>query len=670
MKPVSTIVRRTDGLRVLECQFLDVKVQGSKRGQQDTTKRIAESRLTRLRPFDSVRTLSVHEKHLLETWNLLGKATLSCRTYKLLFVLCTNTTAAPTRVTQPVPVLTKSTTDIRPWLCDPVALAHLFDQLRAFDSDKSYGQNICDPNDRRVVYDPWFIMRSGERIALGEVDIAPIVWERAASYTQGVNYAELKEIEEVYLASMEEKGMSELAEMILGHTKGQTGANWINVFNRVPREARLKELEHWMIKYSEVPRCPRKMVYLVQQACKLDQKSYLGLSYLWEGLAVGAEIEQLVDGMILWEHYAWENVPDARAGGTVDVPTLQRLTNLLSSRANQSEASRNLWNSMLEHPVLRQSLRAILDEPYGHRGWLLRIIRNVQYGERDDELAHEFNREFKYVSKFLSCIPPRYREKAVEYFEYVYWDRTTKIPAGQLMAHIATLCFSPFTQSHDGQSLWCKLVSEWDGFELPLSSWKRIDSASRSNNQSTAIEEGLDRLDEDWLRSVIISGLKLRARLSLDIIRLTRRVLMPLVEKALFKFKQHPLLDVSLKEPGDLETFGYLMGESKELEKWKLHLSGDRSLRAESAEQLFDKLEGRRIETLLMYFRDELAPPVENADGLQLHTRLYAGAADENRRAYRKLIQRYSSGGENGILFHPMNQQWLKSHHTSKKEFG
>ena len=257
----------------------------------------------------------------------------------------------------------------------------------------------------------------------------------------------------MYLECLEQKGASELAEVIVAHCEGETGANWIRVFQRVPEHVRLREVEHWMRECHSHKHCPRELVYLVGAACRVDPKHYRGLHYLWTGLVAGAEIRQLSDGLILWEDFGWNHLPQAYAGGSVDMETLVRLTKLLTVPDDRSSGSRDLWHLMHEHPLLVESLRALLDEPYGHRGWILCHMREVQYYRRDDELAREFNRDFREFSRVLLGIPENYREKAVDYFEYVYWDRTVRMPAGKLMRHIATLCTEPFTRSDEAESL-------------------------------------------------------------------------------------------------------------------------------------------------------------------------------------------------------------------------
>ncbi|WP_435892502.1 hypothetical protein [Oceaniferula spumae] len=656
MKPVSSIIRRSDGLRTYDACFRNVKTG---KGQKT---RIAESRLRRLRPYDSVRPLNKGEQELLHAWSLLGKATLSRRTYRLLVTICAQTTAAPLRVARPTPRLTSSPTDIRPWLCDPSAISDLFHQLKKFDAEMPKDKRLCEASDDSITYDPWFLHRSGEKIPLGENEIASMVWERVAGFTHRLSYSELRRIEHAYLRHMQEPGWPELVDIILGHTKGETGLNWLRLFASLPISKRREEVEFWMMQYPDLTHCPGALVYLAKPALMLDMSKARALHYLWHGLNDGAESDQLCNGIYLWKQFKWTYFPRTYPGGTVDVESLIRLTKLLTTRENHGRIAHETWQAMHQQPVLQESFDALSDEPYGHRGWLFFILRDARYAERDDALCESFNHDFAEVSRILLGIAPEYREKASYYFVYAYWDRSAKLSAADLMRHIAMLCSKPFTTTSDGEALWCKLVSVLDANELPISSWKRIDSASRSRNQSNSIENGLDLLNYPLLRPLLKSAMNCRVRLCLELLRLAGQSASAQVKRAYELFQQHPLIDVSLKQSTDLETFGHLVGESKDLRIWKKHLTGEKKIRTESAERIYQELEGSRIEILLQYLKEEITPPVSESDDLQLHTRLYANAADENRRAYRKLIRRYSSNGESGILFHPSNQYWLRTH--------
>jgi len=656
VKPVSNIIRRSDGLRTYDACFRNVK---NFSGQKT---RIAESRLRRLRVNDSQRPLNKSERALLRAWALLGKATLSRRTYTLLVTICVKTTAAPVCEARRVPKLSNNSVDIRPWLNDPAALANLIDQLREFDAEQPKDKRLCQPSG--VICDPWFLHRSGEKIPLGENEISPMVWERVAGFTYGLSHSELLDVEQHYLSYIHEAGWTELIEIILGHTKGETAQNWLRLFVSLPEKNRREEVEFWMMQFPDLTYCPGAFVFLAKPAFKLGSRA---LRYLWRATNYGADTNQIRNGILLWEQFRWEYCPRMYKGDTVDVESLIRLTKLLTSRENHGRIAYETWEAMHNQPVLQASFDALGDEPYGHRGWLFCILREARCFDRDDALAAEFNRDFAELSRVFLEVAPEYRKKASYYFMYAYWDRSTKLPAAELMRSIARICCKPFTTYPDGEALWCKLLSHLDANQLPLESWKRIDSASRSRNQSSSIKNGLDRLNHKELRSTLRSGLELRARLTLDVIRLAGQATQAQVERACEIFQQHPLLDVNLKEVGDLETYEHLLGRSKNLRIWSGHLTEVKKIRSESAVRIFNELEGCRIEILLRYFKEEMAPPVNSTDGLQLHTRLYANAADENRRAYRKLIQRYSSGGENGILFHPSNQQWLRTHRYVKQ---
>lgn len=654
MKPVSSIIRRSDGLRTYDACFRNVKILS---GQKS---RIAESRLRRLRLNDSLRPLNKSERALLRAWALLGKSTLSRRTYSLLVTICVKTTAAPVREARPVPRLTNSSVDIRPWLCDPAAIANFIDQLREFDAEQPGDKRLCQPSG--VICDPWFLHRSCEEIPLGRNEIVPMVWERVAGFTHGLSHSELLDIEWHYLNHLHEAGWPELVEIILGHTQGETALNWLRLFASLPVKKRREEVEFWMMNFPKLTYCPGAFVFLAKPALMLDLSDSRALRYLWRAANYGADTDQIRNGILLWQQFEWTYWPRIYEGGTVDVASLIRLTKLLTSRKNHGCIAHETWQAMHNQPVLQASFDALVDEPYGHRGWLFFILRDARDFARDDALATEFNRDFAELSRVLLEIAPEYREKASYYFVYAYWDRSIKLPAAQLMRHISKLCCKPFTTASDGESLWCKLVSVLAADELPMASWKRIDSASRSRNQSSSVENGLDRLNRALLCPVLKSGMKHRVRQCLELMRQAGQATNAQVDRAYAIFQQHPLLDVSLTQASDIETYGHLVGESKDLRIWNDHLTGLKETRPESAERIYHELEGLRIEILLQYLKEEITPPVKSSDGLQVHTRLYANAANENRRAYRKLIRRYTGSGENGILFHPSNQQWLRTH--------
>ena len=662
LKPITSLIRRPDGLRRLECQILTVRRKGKGKQRKE---RIAESRLRRLNSRGCARPLAGHEEELVKTWRLLGKATLSRRTYRLLRRICVVTASAPRPVVTDAPRLSASSSDIRPWLCDPAALVSFFQQLREFDLEEKGG--ICDSEDEDVVYDPWLMERSGECIPLGEVELAPVVWERAACFSVDSCYEELIELEQAYLDCLEGKGMPELMEIVLGHTGAQGGAHWIHLWRRVPDDVRVKEIEHWMIHHVQAIRCTRGHVYLVSPACACDPEHYRGLDYLWKGIVAGADISQMLDGIGLWQEFGWDSIPEVYPGGTVDTHTLIRLTKLLATREFQSTVSATLWDTMHLHPGLTNSLQAVLDQPYGHRGWLVRLLRCAKSYSPSVEVVEAFNRDFEEVARRIFEMPEDYREKAVVYFEWLYWDETLKMPAAALMECISCLCRKPFSTTLHGKYVWQELMCSWGGVTLPLASWKRIDGACRSETQASVLEKGFEQWDKDFARSLMRRGLHLRVRLSLEIIRLTCRSLSPVVEVAFEKLREHPLLGMDIRTRSGAETFSYLGGPGKDLEKWCRHLSGECPLRKESARQLWERLEGVRVEKLLVYFREELSEPSTENDGLQLHTRLYATAADENRRAYNKLIRRYRELGEQGILSHPRNQQWLRAHPFVRK---
>ncbi|MGB0774590.1 MAG: hypothetical protein ACPGUY_02015 [Akkermansiaceae bacterium] len=656
MKPVSSIIRRGDGLRTIDAQFKSIKTyQGPKT-------RIATSRLQRLRQHDSTRPLTKGERELLGIWFLLGKAKLSVLTYRLLVILCARTTAAPVCNTSPVPRLSNKPTDVRPWLCDPAAVASLLRQLQEYDAARPIGKRLCDPSDSKVVYDPWFLFRSGEKIRLGENEISPVVWERIAGFTTKLCYKELLAIEALYQQHAHEQDWCALVEIILGHTKGETGRNWLRLFASLPATVRRKEVEFWMMNFPRVKHCPGALVFLAKPAWLLETTEAHALHYLWRGMKYGASTNQLRNAIELWKVFDWSYGPQIFEGESVEIHSLIRLTKLLTTRENHGRIAHETWAAMHTQPELQASFDALGDEPYGHRGWLFRILREARYDNRDDALAAEFNRDFVELSRVLLGIPQEYHGKASYYFIETYWDRSTKFSAADLMRQIAALCAKPFTTSSDGDTLWCKLMSDWDAQELPLSCWKRIDHAGRSRNHLNALETGLDRLNDKITKPVLKAGLKLRVRLSLDIVRLAGRVSKMEVDAAVALLKEHPLLDVSLDQPNDIETYRHLVSNSKDLTIWQRHLTGEKKVRAESADRIRTELEGRRIEILLSYLLGEIAPQEARTEGLQLHTRLYANYADENRRAYGKLIKRYSAQGENGILFHPRNQHWLHTH--------
>ena len=646
MKPVSSIVRRADGLRVLECRFLTLK------GGKGKKERVVESRLLRLRPYDSVRSVSAEERRLLRGWHLLGKATHSERTYRLLVDLLEKTTAAPVCHLNRVPVLGNTPVDIRPWLCDPDAIANLLQQLRIYDDCFCSDEGVCDP---------WMLARCGQRILLGEVNFAPVVWERAFGWCHQVDYEELKRIERAYLHWLDEEMSQGLAEMILGHCQGVTGAKWLNLFSRLPEDIRRWQVEEWMRICDPRVECSYSLEFLAVGANRSFPENGRGLNYLWRGVAHGVDARQLEYGILLWRGFGWDHSPDLYQGVCIDSGLLARLITLIVSRKNQSAVADNLWDAMHIHPQLETSYQKLFDQPQTRRGWLLRLLRETRHDTRDDDLAHAFNRDFIEVAGHLEKIPAEYCLKAVSFFEAVYWCRSTDIPAGELMGEIATLCCKPFTTAHHGEWVWRKLLRDWKVVDLPMSSWKRIDQAWRSRNQTQSLEEGLDRLHHETLLPVIRDGLRLRVRLCLDVLKLAGQTLKPLVKRAMVRLQHHPLFDVSVAFINGLDALMHIMGGSKDFEIWRSHLLGERRLRPEVREQLLDKIEGQRMELLLTYLKNELMP-VDQQCGLDLHTRLYSNAADENKRAYRKLVQRYRSLGEQGILAHPRNQYWLKTH--------
>ncbi|MFK7909227.1 MAG: hypothetical protein AB8F34_01355 [Akkermansiaceae bacterium] len=656
MKPIKSLILRPDGLRILQCRLLTS--QKGKGGKQRT----AESRLRQLRPSAPSCPLTKHEKELLETWSHLKKATLSRRTYALLRRLCTDTTSAPRARSVPVPRLSACPVDIRPWLCDPKALVLLFSQLSKFDAEKNHSECLCDTDDATIVYDPWLLARSGEKIPLGGVQLSSIVWERAASFSKQLSYRNLRLLEDAYLTYTEEKGASDLMELVLGHVQAEAGSHWIDFWMRVPSKIRAREVGRWIQNYPEAKRCSRDHVYLCKTACEIDNEHIKGLCYLVEGIQKGADAGQLLDGLRLWQEFGWTRAPEVFSGGTVDTDTLIRLTKLLATRDFQSTVAADLWETMHRHPELTESLQAILDQPYGHRGWLVRLLRCAKDYFPDLETVVAFNRDFSEVARLVFEMDEAYRSKAIEYFEWAYWDQTLEMSAANLMTHISSICAKPFSPSENTKYVWSDLMSEWGGVDIPLASWKRIDTVCRSRNHADALETGLGRWKHDFAKPLMRSGLRHRVRLSLEIIRVTRQTLQPQVDLAFSKLKEHPLMDVDLKKKAGLETYTFLLGLSRDLEKLRRHHSGEHPLREESLGQILNKLEGSRVEKLLLYFKSELLGSVGQEDGLQLHTRLYASAADENRRVYQKLIRRYHQLGEQGILAHPSNQQWLRSH--------
>jgi hypothetical protein len=148
----------------------------------------------------------------------------------------------------------------------------------------------------------------------------------------------------------------------------------------------------------------------------------------------------------------------------------------------------------------------------------------------------------------------------------------------------------------------------------------------------------------------------------MDTIRLAGFSLAPNIRSAIHKLQDHPLLEIDLDSPHGIQTMISILGPTKDLTRWIAHHRGERRLRHEAVNEVREKLEGTCCERLLQFLQAELRSGTGQDDSLDPHTRLYAKDADDNKRAYRKLIQRYTRHGEAGILFHPRNRDWLRKH--------
>jgi hypothetical protein len=597
----------------------------------------------------------------MQFWERLGKATRSRITFADLVLTCALSVAAPIRRREEVPTLSATPVDLRPWLCDPLAIQDLLLQLRPLSPRAPRVALLYDPECHERANDPWFVYPAGERVPLGEDALRAVTWERIIGFTRGIAYRELQDIEQAWLGW---DGPSDLAEMIIGHCRGRSGANWLALFASLPGEVRCSEVERWRVAIPTPDHCPRELIRLAKPAWRLDPAGGAGLAYLWAGITVKAPAGQLIDGVILWRNYEWRSAPAIDASARVDPRVLSRLVSTHVSPKHRSRLSAETWEVLLERPALRSAFDRLLDSRADPKvkGWIYRLLREARHNAQDGELDALVGTHYAAIEAALTAIPGKYRDKAVSFFEAVYWCRSTRMPIPRLMQVIASLCRSPLTTSDTGYWVWRSLLRNWGVEELPGSSWRRIDDAWRSENHAESLNVGLGRLDGETIHPIVRAGLRLRVRLTMEVIRLAGRTLPPLVERAVARLTTHPLLEIDLDTSWGIEAARYHLGDSRDLARWSRHHSGASRLRSEVAVALRDKLDGGRCERLLGFLKEELIGEAPSESTLDPHTRLYARAADENRRTYHKLIRRYRQGGEAGILFHPRNQQWLRGH--------
>ena len=623
--------------------------------------RVAVSFLIRLTPRGGRPQLTKIENHVVQFWERLGKATRSRLTFADLVRTCALTTAAPNRRREAVPTLSDTPVDLRPWLCDPLAIQDLLLQLQPLSPRAPRVGLLYDSECRGRANDPWFVYPAGERVPLGQDALRAVTWERIVGFTRGIVHRELQDIEEAHLAW---DGPPDLAEMIIGHCRGRSGANWLYLFARLPGEVRCVEVERWRAAIPTPGHCPRDLILLAKPAWQIDPAGGAGLAYLWEGIKANAPVGQLIDGVILWRNYEWRSAPAIDASARVDLGVLSRVVSTLASPEHRSGISRETWEVLLERPALRPAFDRLLDSRADPmvKGWIYRLLREARHNVQDAGLDALVGTHYDAIEDALSAIPGEYRHKAVSLFEAVYWCGSTKMPIPRLLQVIASLCRSPLTTSDTGYWVWRSLLRDWGVEELPASSWRRIDDAWRSENHAESLKRGLELLDCETMHPIVRSGLRLRVRLTMEVIRLAGRTLPPLVARAVGRLGTHPLLELDLDTSRGIEAARYHFRDSRDLDRWSRHHSGQGSLRPEVASALRDKLDGVRCEALVRFLREELVGEAPSRGALDPHTSLYAGAADENRRIYRKLIRRYRRGGEAGILFHPRNQQWLRAH--------
>ena len=602
-------------------------------------------------------------RKVVKAWQGLQRGTFSMETLGNLIELCSLTVAAPVNCVEEVPTLGDEPVDLREWLCDPVALASLFEQLRALSEKPNQYGSLTEEAKQiwgdEKVYHVWLWLGSRELVEHHEILLDGRFVEEVAGFARGANLRELRGIEK----EMEfwEDSLA-LAQVVVAHARVSTAAAWLRFFGSLPEERRC----YWVKDWIERGVCEKEVSERIGLCgglfWRVDDEGGRGLRYLWKGLNAGADLQQLIDGLELRRRYNLQSFPCVYEAGSVNLELFRKVVGVLIDHGDDGIEA--LWLLLLKRPKSEGVFHDLLkmEADTGVKKLVVRLLLRSRNDGGGKDMDSVFRAELVEIIKLLESVDPAYYDKVVEFFGYSYWEGFYEKGAAAYLRLVLKMCRKPMPKDIESFWIWRDFVKFWEMEHLPDSSWRRLGEAWRTENDIEATRAGLDFLsvarDGAWL----FLALWLRVRLTSEVLRKLGRAPEVVAKDAVETLREHPYFDLDLEKESGLVSYGLMEGQSKDWAKLVAHVRGEKILRKEVVDRLRFELEGRRVERLLWVLRERLSVLPIEVEGVEEHTALYAKSAKENRRAYGKLMRRYLQAGEMGILNHPANLKWLKDH--------